>query len=141
MPKAHSFMIDLNRSFLNDDIRFAQWIGEFYPAYDMASFIEAVWAAAKWKVEEMVEKQMLRPATWPPANSELLKKHKFHCSLPLSDGSNIVAYRWDGAAHCRSLSGGVPDGPMHVFMPQSMDEHFRRCLGVVRAGENISHSS
>ena len=77
MPKAHSFMIDLNRSFLDEDVRYAQWIGEFYPAYDMVAFIEAVWTAARQKVETLVERQLLRPAVWPPGQIRVSQETNF----------------------------------------------------------------
>ena len=35
IAKAHSYMLDLNRVFMPDDVRLAHWVGEFYPSFDL----------------------------------------------------------------------------------------------------------
>ena len=65
ISKAHSYMIDLNRSFIHNEYQFAQWVGEFYPAFDLVRFIETVWDVALNRVKRMVHDGKIIHTHWP----------------------------------------------------------------------------
>ena len=130
-PKAHSYMIDLDRQFMFQDNKFAQWVGEFFPAYDLVIFIEAVWRATNRRINKLVEDGTLTPAKWPAEEGDLALKTNLHCSLPANDNNNIAGGNWDGITHCSYLSVSTPDTGVHSCVTGTMNDHFERCLSLV----------
>ena len=133
-PKAHSYMIGFDRGFLHNHIRYAHWVGEFFPAYDLVNFIEAVWEATKRRISTLVRNEVLKPSKWPAENDELSHKTNLHCSLPATINNNIIGGKWDGITHCSALSGNMPDKSNHGWMTLAMNEHFGRCLDLLEGG-------
>ena len=131
IAKAHSFMIDLNRDFIFDNLRLVHWVGEFFPAFDFVHFIEIVWEVA-WQRVKAANAAAAAEDRYPQ------RKPNLHCSLPAYRGSNITGSRWEGITHCRYLSGTQPDNSQrHIFMSREMDEHLRRALEVVAKSKII----
>ena len=43
IAKAHSYTIDLDSVSMPEDVCYHQWVGEFYPSFDLGEFIRSVW--------------------------------------------------------------------------------------------------